>query len=80
MSLPDERYFTVKEAAEQLGWYFRSVYRAVGAGRLRAVRFGRGRGTLRIPESAINEITTPREVDPRVEYAPQPKPKRRKKA
>jgi excisionase family DNA binding protein len=76
----EENYLTVQQTAERLGWRANSVYRAIYAGRLRAVRLGRNRGHIRVPESAIAEILTPRPIDPRVEYAPQPKRKTRRKA
>jgi excisionase family DNA binding protein len=60
----EERLLTVAAAAERLGWIPNSVYRAIYAGRLRAVRLGRGRGVIRVPESAIAEILTPRPVIP----------------
>lgn len=71
-AMNDERLFTVQQTAEKLGYYVQSVYRLIYAGRLRAVRLGRNRGRIRVPESAINEILEPRPVIPT-------SPKRRKK-
>ena len=60
----DEPLFTVKQAAEKLRMTPNSTYRAIYAGRIRAVRLGRNRGRIRVPESAINEILEPRPVIP----------------
>lgn len=75
-----ERLYTARQAAALLDWHHMSIYRAVAEGRLRAVRIGRGRGVIRIPESAIAEIQVPRPINAAREYAQPKATKRRKKA
>jgi excisionase family DNA binding protein len=49
---PLERLLTAKEVGEVCGLCSQSIYNAVKAGDLRAVRFGRA---VRVPESALRE-------------------------
>lgn len=46
---------TVKQAAERLGISQSLVYGLVAAGKIRHERHGLGRGTIRIPEDALEE-------------------------
>jgi excisionase family DNA binding protein len=46
---------TVKQAAERLGIKPSTVYELCAARKLRHERHGVGRGTIRIPEEAIDE-------------------------
>jgi excisionase family DNA binding protein len=46
---------TVKQAAQKLGISVSLVYGLVGAGKIRHERHGLGRGTIRIPEDALEE-------------------------
>jgi excisionase family DNA binding protein len=41
-----------------------TVYRAIASNALRAVRMGRGRGLLRIPDSALQEFLRPAAASP----------------
>jgi excisionase family DNA binding protein len=47
--------YRVAEVAEAFDVDENTVYRDIRAGRLRALRIGKGRGTLRIPVDAFNE-------------------------
>jgi excisionase family DNA binding protein len=51
--------YTVPEAADRLRCSRVTVYRAVWAGRLRAVRLGTERGHLRIPSEALEAFLLP---------------------
>lgn len=53
--LPDDKVFTVPEVAALLRVHKSTVYRDVESGRLEGYRLGKGRGTVRIKESALNE-------------------------
>lgn len=46
---------TVKQAAERLGVSAGLVYALCATGRLRHERHGLGRGTIRIPDDALDE-------------------------
>jgi excisionase family DNA binding protein len=46
---------TVKEAAERLSVSDKLIYSLCAAGRIAHERYGLGRGTIRIPEEAIDE-------------------------
>lgn len=47
------RYLTLREAAERLGLYWKTVYRLVHAGTIPAKRLGEKHGGLRISEAAL---------------------------
>lgn len=49
------RTLSVREAAEQLGVSIGTVYGLCARRRLRHERIGLGRGTIRIPEEALEE-------------------------
>jgi excisionase family DNA binding protein len=53
----------VKEAAQKLGISISLVYGLCAAGRLRHERFGIGRGTIRIPEDALEAYRRAAEVN-----------------
>lgn len=46
-------FYRVAQVAAQLNVHRTTVYRAIDSGALRAVRFGQGRGGLRIPAAAL---------------------------
>lgn len=50
---PVKRFFRVAEVAARFDVDETTVYRMVKAGRLGAVRIGRGRGTVRIPVESL---------------------------
>lgn len=47
--------YRVSEVAADLGTSVSTIYRAVKSGRLRALRFGTGKGAIRVPASAVAE-------------------------
>lgn len=47
---------TVKQAAEKIGVSAGLVYGLCAAGKIRHERFGLGRGTIRIPDEAMDEF------------------------
>ena len=55
----EQALYTVPEAADRLRCSRVTVYRAVWAGRLRAVRLGTERGSLRIPSEALDAFLLP---------------------
>jgi len=55
-----EEYLTVQEAAELLGIALCTLYKELWARRLPGVRFGRGRGTWRIPRRQLLEAVRKR--------------------
>jgi excisionase family DNA binding protein len=54
--------FTVKETATRLSVSEQLVYALCASRRLRHVRVGLGRGTIRIPEDAVDEFLRGRTV------------------
>lgn len=69
------RVLTVKQAALSLGVSPTLVYALVEARKIRHERYGLGRGTIRIPEDALDEYRKSREVGVVVD-APPPDRKR----
>jgi excisionase family DNA binding protein len=59
-----ERYLTIREVAQLLGYEKSSIYNMLNEGRLRCVKMGRGN---RIPHSAVAEFLA-KNVKPRVAY------------
>lgn len=51
------RLYRVKTVAEMYDVSVATIYRAIETGQLRALKLGKGRGTLRIPESALDSYT-----------------------
>ncbi len=47
------RVYRVKAVAEMFDVSVATIYRAIEAGQLSALKLGTGRGTLRVPESAL---------------------------
>lgn len=54
-AIPDEVVYTVAEVAGLLRVHKSTVYRDIESGRIDAYRVGKGRGTVRIKESALLE-------------------------
>lgn len=54
MQFEDTRMYRVKAVAEALDVSVATIYRAIEAGKLEALKLGTGKGTLRIPGSAAN--------------------------
>jgi excisionase family DNA binding protein len=52
---PVQRNFRVAEVAARFDVNATTVYREIKAGRLKAVRIGAGRGTVRVPAEALAE-------------------------
>jgi excisionase family DNA binding protein len=52
---PAKRHFRVAEVAARFGIDETTVYRQIKAGRLKAIRIGTGRGTVRVPAEALAE-------------------------
>jgi excisionase family DNA binding protein len=48
-------FLTVKAVAERLSVSLGTIYAEISAGRLKAHRFGRGRGAIRIAEDSLLE-------------------------
>lgn len=48
-------HYRVREVADDLGTSVSTIYRAVTSGRLRALRFGTGKGAIRVPVWAVAE-------------------------
>jgi excisionase family DNA binding protein len=67
--------FTVRQAAAQLGISPALVYALVQQRRIRHERHGLGRGTIRIPESALDEYRRSREFGAE---EPRPAPEKRR--
>ena len=61
---------TVKQAAAQLGISPALVYALVERRKIRHERHGLGRGTIRIPETALDEYRRSREFGPRLVARP----------
>jgi excisionase family DNA binding protein len=59
-----ERFHTIREVAELLGYEKSSIYNLVNEGRLRCVKIGRGN---RIPHSAVSEFVA-KNIKPRGAY------------
>jgi excisionase family DNA binding protein len=59
-----ERYLTIREVAELLGYEKSSIYNLVNEGRLRCLKIGRGN---RIPHSAVSEFVA-NNIKPRGTY------------
>ena len=59
-----ERFHTIREVAELLGYEKSSIYNLVNNGRLSCVKIGRGN---RIPRSAVEDFIA-KNVKPRVAY------------
>ncbi len=53
MSDRTSRMLRVKAVAEYFDVSLATIYRAIESGQLRALKLGTGRGTLRVPESAV---------------------------
>jgi excisionase family DNA binding protein len=51
----DRQYLRVKEVAETLTVSAATIYRAIESGELKALRFGPGKGALRVPADALAE-------------------------
>lgn len=56
---------TVKQASEALNISAATVYALVAQGRIRASRFGLGRGTIRISEESLREYQEDARVEPK---------------
>ncbi len=56
------KFFRVTQVADQLNVHRTTVYRAIESGSLRAVRFGQGRGGLRVPAAALAEFLAASEI------------------
>ena len=56
---------TVKAAAERLHVAVATVYHLCSALKLRHLRVGTGRGTIRIPETSLEEFMRQATVEPR---------------
>jgi excisionase family DNA binding protein len=54
-AVPGEAVYTVAEVAAILRVHKSTIYRDVESGRIDAFRVGRGRGTVRISESAFSD-------------------------
>ncbi|GAA1984324.1 helix-turn-helix domain-containing protein [Amycolatopsis minnesotensis] len=54
MQVEDNRVFRVKELADLLDIHRSTIYRAIEAGELEALKIGTGRGVLRIPGFSVN--------------------------
>jgi len=59
MLMHETALITVSEAADQLRCSRLTVYRAIGDGRLDAVRLGSKRARLRIPTDALDRFLRP---------------------
>ena len=59
---------TVKQAAEMLTISPSLVYALVSTGRIPAVRFGTGRGTIRLDESDVRSYLEATRLKPTVEH------------
>jgi excisionase family DNA binding protein len=57
---------TVKQAAERLGVSAATVYQLCSARRIRHERYGVGRGTIKIPEDALDEYRRSVTVEPAI--------------
>lgn len=58
------KLLTVKEAAEQIGISAALVYALIARRKIRHERHGLGRGTIKIPEDAIEEYRKSATVEP----------------
>jgi|SRR5665213_4497733 len=63
---------TVKQAAEQLNVSQGLIYALCAQGKLTHERYGLGRGTIRIPESALAEFRAGSRPAPRIRPAASP--------
>lgn len=50
------RVYRVKAVAQMFDVSLATIYRAIESGQLHALKLGTGRGTLRVPESALDEF------------------------
>lgn len=55
MQFERTRMYQVKAVAEHFGVHPATIYRAIEAGELRALRLGSGRGAIRVPGGAIED-------------------------
>jgi len=55
MDPPEENMHTVKQVAERLNVSTKLVYALCSAGKIGYVRYGLGRGTIRISEEAVQQ-------------------------
>ncbi len=69
---PPEKNFTVKEAAALLSISAQSVYKMCSQKKVRHLRLGIGRGTVRIPASALDDFIAQATVQPDEPAAPEP--------
>jgi excisionase family DNA binding protein len=53
MQVNGTRLYRVKAVAEMFDVSVSTIYRAIEAGRLPALRIGRGKGAFRVPEAAL---------------------------
>jgi len=58
------KFYHVAQVATLLNVHRTTVYRAIKSGELTAVRFGQGRGGLRVPASALTNYVAAAEVRP----------------
>jgi excisionase family DNA binding protein len=56
------KFYRVTQVADQLDVHRTTVYRAIKSGDLRAVRFGQGRGGLRVSAAALAEYLASAQV------------------
>lgn len=68
---------TVKEAAVRLGVSAATVYQLCAARRIRHERHGLGRGTIKIPDDALDEYRRSVTVEAEVAIMPRPAGARR---
>jgi excisionase family DNA binding protein len=73
-----EKNYTVKQVAELLSISAQAVYQLCTKKLLRHLRLGTGRGTLRIPESALGEFVTRSTVEADAPAEPKAPPARLK--
>jgi excisionase family DNA binding protein len=71
-------FFKIKEAADRLNVSAATVYELCAKGRLRHMRVGTGRGTIRIDEQALDDFIRGATVQPVEPAAPKPTPVRLK--
>ena len=68
-----EKHHTVKDVADILNISEQTVYQLCSRKKLRHLRFGVGRGTLRIPASALDELVAQATVRPDAPAEPSPR-------
>ena len=54
--LPVKNWYQPVEIANYLSIHRRTIYRWIQDGKLRAVRFGSGNGTLRVPRESVEDL------------------------